>query len=91
MSVGGALSFLPHGSCPSPPPEWSASAMESISRVQEQAFSVLNELRLTGQLCDAVITVEDGQFSVHRAIMATCSPLFRSLFTNGMKVGVARV
>jgi len=45
---------------------------------------VLNDLRKNGQLCDAVIRVEDGHFTVHRAIMSACSPYFRALFTNGM-------
>ena len=49
-----------------------------------QACNVLNDLRKAGQLCDAVIRVEDGQFPVHRAIMSACSPYFRALFTNGM-------
>ena len=49
-----------------------------------QACNVLNELRKTGQLCDAVLKVDGGQFTVHRAIMSACSPYFRALFTNGM-------
>ncbi len=49
-----------------------------------QACNVLNELRRAGQLCDAVIRVEDRTFTVHRAIMSACSPYFRALFTNGM-------
>jgi len=46
--------------------------------------NVMNELRLTGQLCDATVKVEDGSFPVHRAILSACSPYFRALFTNGM-------
>lgn len=53
-------------------------------KISTQACNVLNELRRNGQLCDAVIRVEDGQFPVHRAIMSACSPYFRALFTNGM-------
>jgi len=49
-----------------------------------KACNVLNDLRKNGQLCDAVIRVEDGHFTVHRAIMSACSPYFRALFTNGM-------
>ena len=53
-------------------------------KISMQACNVLNELRKNGQLCDAVIVVEDGNFPVHRAIMSACSPYFRALFTNGM-------
>lgn len=53
-------------------------------RISMQACNVLNELRKNGQLCDVVLRVEDGHFTVHRAIMSACSPYFRALFTNGM-------
>merc|ERR1712178_467711 len=53
-------------------------------RISVEACNVLNELRQAGQLCDAVVKVEDGQFPVHRAIMSACSPYFRALFTNGL-------
>ena len=53
-------------------------------KISMQACNILNELRNTGQLCDAVVKVEDGHFTVHRAIMSACSPYFRALFTNGM-------
>ena len=53
-------------------------------RMSIQACNVLNDLRKNGQLCDAVVRVEDGSFPVHRAIMSACSPYFRALFTNGM-------
>ena len=49
-----------------------------------QACNVLDELRKAGELCDAVIRVEDRTFRVHRAILSACSPYFRALFTNGM-------
>lgn len=57
---------------------------EMERKISMQACNILNELRNTGQLCDAVIKVEDGHFTVHRAIMSACSPYFRALFTNGM-------
>lgn len=53
-------------------------------RISIQACNVLNDLRRSAQLCDAVVKVEDGHFPVHRAIMSACSPYFRALFTNGM-------
>ncbi len=61
------------------------SAISDTERkISSEACNVLNELRRTGTLCDAILRVEDGQFPVHRAIMSACSPYFRALFTNGM-------
>jgi len=66
-----------------------ASRREPTEEVQSgwlvlEACNVLNDLRKSGQLCDAVLRVEDGHFTVHRAIMSACSPYFRALFTNGI-------
>ncbi|XP_021364276.1 kelch-like protein 10 [Mizuhopecten yessoensis] len=46
------------------------------------AYDVLTDLRLCGQLCDAILKVDNRAFSVHRAVMYICSPYFRTLFTN---------
>ncbi|BFZ01679.1 hypothetical protein BsWGS_04717 [Bradybaena similaris] len=46
------------------------------------ACQVLAELRKTGELCDAIIKVEDWSFPIHRNILSACSPYFRALFTN---------
>lgn len=53
-------------------------------RLSVQTCNVLTELRQTGQLCDAVLKVDNEEFMVHRAIMSACSPYFRALFTNDM-------
>jgi len=47
-----------------------------------QACHVLAELRKTGELCDAIIKIDDLSFPVHRNILSACSPYFRALFTN---------
>ncbi|XP_034397252.1 kelch-like protein 10 [Cyclopterus lumpus] len=42
--------------------------------------SVINDLRLEGQFCDAVIKVKDVEFEIHRVILCKCSPYFLALF-----------
>ena len=69
--------------------EWEDATEESSSTALEGkfsngGFSILNELRKTGQLTDAVIKAESRSFPVHRNIMSACSPYFRALFTNEM-------
>ncbi|XP_061591417.1 kelch-like protein 10 [Cololabis saira] len=43
---------------------------------------VYNELRLTGELCDAVVKVQDVEFQVHKVVLCNCSPYFRALFSS---------
>ena len=47
------------------------------SSISDQALNTLNELRRSNLLCDAIITVADASFNVHRAIMSSCSSYFR--------------
>ncbi|NWS78106.1 KLH10 protein, partial [Crotophaga sulcirostris] len=44
-------------------------------------FSIFNELRLEGKLCDAIIIVDGVEFNVHKTILCSCSHYFRVLFT----------
>ncbi|ESO82599.1 hypothetical protein LOTGIDRAFT_197896 [Lottia gigantea] len=47
----------------------------------------LNEIREQELFCDVKIRLNNGEnctLSVHRAILASCSPFFRSLFTSAM-------
>ncbi|XP_038076365.1 kelch-like protein 10 [Patiria miniata] len=60
-------------------------------RVSYNAFSVFDELRKNGQLCDVVLRCENQDFPSHRNILAACSPYFRALFTNGMHETQERV
>ncbi|XP_019891982.2 kelch-like protein 10 isoform X2 [Musca domestica] len=55
-----------------------------VGSVSEKALQTLNELRCGNLLCDAVISVSDGSFNVHRAIMSACSPYFRVQFTSAI-------
>ncbi|XP_052248036.1 kelch-like protein 10 [Dreissena polymorpha] len=65
--------------------QWDESSSDSDGA--EVAFQlnpckILNQLRQSGQLTDALIKVENQSFPIHRAIMSACSPYFRALFTN---------
>ncbi|XP_060082281.1 kelch-like protein 10 [Ylistrum balloti] len=51
-------------------------------QLSAHAYDVLTDLRTNGQLCDAILEVENRKFSVHRAVMSISSPYFRTLFTN---------
>ncbi|KAK2866157.1 hypothetical protein Q7C36_002213 [Tachysurus vachellii] len=42
---------------------------------------LLNEMRLDGSLCDAVLRVDEVDFKVHKNILSAYSPYFRALFT----------
>ncbi|XP_058245030.1 kelch-like protein 10 [Hemibagrus wyckioides] len=44
-------------------------------------FRVLNEMRLDGSLCDAVLRVGEVDFNVHKTILSGYSQYFRALFT----------
>lgn len=48
--------------------------------ISDQALKTLNDLRCNNLLCDAVISVSDACFNVHRAIMSSCSSYFRYVF-----------
>lgn len=65
--------------------EWQETAHSSEnleSKFSTHSCNILNELRKLGQLTDATIKVENQSFPIHRAILSTCSPYFRALFTN---------
>ncbi|XP_066273210.1 kelch repeat and BTB domain-containing protein 2-like isoform X1 [Branchiostoma lanceolatum] len=43
----------------------------------------LNKLRKRAELTDVVLEVEGRCFPCHRAVLASCSPYFRTMFTSG--------
>lgn len=54
------------------------------------AFAIMNELRLGRQLCDVTLRVryqdlEAVDFVAHKVVLASSSPVFRAMFTNGLK------
>ncbi|KAJ3589163.1 hypothetical protein NHX12_010011 [Muraenolepis orangiensis] len=44
-------------------------------------LGVLNEQRLSGQMCDTVLVVGDQRYQAHRSVLAASSEYFQSLFT----------
>jgi kelch-like protein 12 len=49
-----------------------------------EILSSINTLRKRNLLCDAILSVEDHDFPVHRVILAACSDYFEAMFTSGM-------
>ncbi|XP_059215536.1 kelch-like protein 10 [Centropristis striata] len=49
--------------------------------------TTINELRLQGKLCDAVIRVDHAEFKVHRIILCNFSTYFRNLFRHTASTG----
>lgn len=54
------------------------------------AFNIMNELRSERQLCDVTLRVkyndlEAVDFVAHKVVLASSSPVFRAMFTNGLK------
>ncbi|KAM3656270.1 kelch-like ECH-associated protein 1 [Ammospiza maritima maritima] len=95
-------------SCPSPPlPELPAevtpSPCSSLSRFTlsehpAAALAAMNELRLQGQLCDVTLRVRHRrdlpptELRAHRVVLAAASPVFRAMFTAGLRErGLAEV
>ena len=54
------------------------------------AFAIMNELRQERQLCDVTLRVRYNDldavdFVAHKVVLASSSPVFRAMFTNGLK------
>ncbi|XP_078618954.1 kelch repeat and BTB domain-containing protein 8-like [Branchiostoma floridae x Branchiostoma japonicum] len=49
----------------------------------DQVLRELNAMRGRAELTDVVLEVEGRSFPCHRAVLASCSPYFRGMFTSG--------
>ncbi|XP_077471949.1 kelch-like protein 10 [Stigmatopora argus] len=54
--------------------------MSDDGQLSYKSGSVFNQLRLTRELSDAVITVDKVEFHIHKIILCNCSPYFGALF-----------
>ena len=59
-----------------------ASASDKLSR---KMLHQLNEFRQDGTLCDAKLRLEGKEFDVHKVVLSSNCPYFRTLFTANMK------
>ncbi|XP_066196524.1 kelch-like ECH-associated protein 1 [Sylvia atricapilla] len=92
-------------SCPSLPPLEVTPSSSSSSPCRYNlpehpgaALAAMNELRLQGHLCDVTLRVRHGrdaaptELRAHRVVLAAASPVFRAMFTAGLRErGLAEV
>ncbi|XP_077997906.1 kelch-like protein 28 [Glandiceps talaboti] len=64
-----------------------ANGLVSIGEIElysEHLLHGLNELRQREELCDVVLRIGDSRIRAHRAVLASCSPYFKAMFTGNM-------
>ncbi|BES98887.1 BACK [Nesidiocoris tenuis] len=49
-----------------------------------QGFSIMEEIRRQGKLCDVTLKVDDQSFTGHRLVLAASIPYFHAMFLNDM-------
>ncbi|XP_046709648.1 kelch-like protein 10 isoform X1 [Silurus meridionalis] len=57
------------------------AGMEEEMSENTALSSVLNEMRIEGEMCDVVLKVGQVEFQAHKNILSVYSPFFRSLFS----------
>ncbi|XP_042750466.1 kelch-like ECH-associated protein 1, partial [Lagopus leucura] len=82
----------PTGTSPTvtPSPQGHRSFRYALQEHPRQALAVMNQLRLSRQLCDVTLRVRYGDgpptdFPAHKVVLASSSPVFRAMFTAGLR------
>uniref|UniRef100_A0A8C9FHC0 Kelch like ECH associated protein 1 n=1 Tax=Pavo cristatus TaxID=9049 RepID=A0A8C9FHC0_PAVCR len=73
-----------------PSPQGHRSFRYALQEHPRQALAVMNQLRLSRQLCDVTLRVRYGDgpptdFPAHKVVLASSSPVFRAMFTAGLR------
>ncbi|CBY10072.1 unnamed protein product [Oikopleura dioica] len=72
------------------PGAWAGSTAANVNEKfkndahPNDGFSVMNELRKQGSLCDVTLVAEGRQFPVHKVVLVSSSPYFRAMFNGTM-------
>uniref|UniRef100_A0A4W4G7U8 BTB domain-containing protein n=1 Tax=Electrophorus electricus TaxID=8005 RepID=A0A4W4G7U8_ELEEL len=56
----------------------------SVHDLPTRGYSVMEEIRRQGKLCDVTLKVGEHKFSAHRIVLAASIPYFHAMFTNDM-------
>uniref|UniRef100_A0A8B9MKM6 BTB domain-containing protein n=1 Tax=Accipiter nisus TaxID=211598 RepID=A0A8B9MKM6_9AVES len=92
LTGGGGLSPLPPSEV-TPSPGGSGSFHYSLEEHPKAALAIMNQLRLSGQLCDVTLRVRyrrdvpPADFPAHKVVLASSSPVFKAMFTTGLREG----
>uniref|UniRef100_A0A663F3H2 Kelch like ECH associated protein 1 n=1 Tax=Aquila chrysaetos chrysaetos TaxID=223781 RepID=A0A663F3H2_AQUCH len=76
-----------------PSPGGSGSFRYSLEEHPKAALAIMNQLRLSGQLCDVTLRVRyrrdvpPADLPAHKVVLASSSPVFRAMFTAGLREG----
>lgn len=76
-----------------PSPGGSGSFHYSLEEHPKAALAIMNQLRLSGQLCDVTLRVRyrrdvpPADFPAHKVVLASSSPVFKAMFTTGLREG----
>lgn len=74
-----------------PSPGGSGSFSYSLEEHPKAALAIMNQLRLDRQLCDVTLRVRyrhdvpPADFPAHKIVLASSSPVFKAMFTTGLR------